>query len=104
MADAIPFRVEVLGDRVILQGVLDGSKQAYLALNRALTSLSAAPAKKVEIDADTVSVVKDGLRTWVSVAHDCLWQHELTYKPSQLAMALMYFDGYRHQRSHFTDG
>lgn len=103
MVDQLAFDVIVDGRLITLRGDLTDATDTYVKLSNALTHLCHEKPTKVSIDARQACLLKGGLKMWTSVVQDSLWQHEIDYAPSQLGMALCYYEAYRHPKSHFAE-
>src|SRR5713226_7677214 len=88
--DAKPLSVRIADNRIILEGDLDDSRDAYLTIAKELGKLANAPRQELEIVAEDACLLRGGLNTWNGLVADCLAQHKLRYAPSQLGMALFY--------------
>jgi hypothetical protein len=98
-----PLSVRITDNRIILRGDLDDSRDAYLTIAKELGKLAKAPHKELEIVAEDSCLLRGGLSTWNGLVADCLAQHKLRYAPSQLGMALYYYQAYTHRDSTFAE-
>jgi len=96
------FRATIKDYKIVLSGEMTGTQDQYKELTKALGSVNN-PLKAWTVDANEVRLAPEGVTFWINVAHDCLGNCTLKYRPSHLATVLQYDPRYHHRESIFED-
>ena len=100
------FEINAYGTKVILlvlKGDMDDSPEVSVRCREVLEKIPRS--SHVVVDASEISLISEGVRTWVEAVETFLMESYITYAPSQLACILKYSDSdhYKHPASEFPE-
>lgn len=89
------------GNRIVLTGLLDGSRH----VSRSLASLfrDLRNRRKLIIQAEDVVVVPEGIPLWIGAVKEFLLDCRLEYCPSHLAVVLRFDSEYDHAKTEYLE-